>query len=62
VPAKKGVLLVGKTKRGKGTRIMAIADAYGFPVAAHVENFLGLLQLGCSLILLRNFEIACSWL
>ncbi|RJP78729.1 MAG: IS5 family transposase [Desulfobacteraceae bacterium] len=38
VPAKKGVFAVGKTKRGKGTKIMAIADAAGFPVAAHVES------------------------
>jgi transposase len=29
---------VGKTKRGKGTKIMAIADAAGIPIAAHVEN------------------------
>ena len=31
-------LAVGKTKRGKGTKIMAIADAAGFPVAACVES------------------------
>jgi hypothetical protein len=37
VPAKRG-LAVGKTKRGKGNKIMAIADAAGFPVAAHVES------------------------
>ncbi|MCF8068248.1 MAG: IS5 family transposase [Desulfobacterales bacterium] len=37
-PAKKGVFAVGKTKRGKGTKIMAIADASGFPVAACVES------------------------
>ena len=35
---KKRGLAVGKTKRGKGTKIMAIADASGFPVAAHVES------------------------
>lgn len=35
---KKGGLAVGKTKRGKGTKIMAIADASGFPVAACVES------------------------
>ena len=29
---------VGKTKRGKGTKIMAVADASGLPVAAHVES------------------------
>jgi len=34
---KKG-LAVGKTKRGKGTKIMAVADASGLPVAAHVES------------------------
>jgi len=31
-------LAVGKTKRGKGTKILAIADACGLPVAAHVES------------------------
>jgi transposase len=35
---KKKGLAVGKTKRGKGIKIMAIADAAGFPVAAHVES------------------------
>jgi len=35
---KKRGLAVGKTKRGKGTKIMAIADAAGFPVAAYVES------------------------
>jgi hypothetical protein len=35
---KKRGLAVGKTKRGKGTKIMAIADASGLPVAAHVES------------------------
>jgi transposase len=35
---KKGGLAVGKTKRGKGTKIMAITDAAGLPVAAHVES------------------------
>jgi hypothetical protein len=29
---------VSKSKRGKGTKILAIADAYGLPVAAHVES------------------------
>ena len=37
-PAKKGGACVGKTKRGKGTKIMAIADRHGRPVAAHVES------------------------
>jgi len=35
---KKRGLAVGKTKRGKGTKIMAIADAAGFPVSAHIES------------------------
>ena len=35
---KKRGLAVGKTKRGKGTKILAIADACGLPVAAHVES------------------------
>ncbi len=34
---KKG-LAVGKTKHGKGTKIMAITDIAGFPVAAHFES------------------------
>jgi hypothetical protein len=29
---------VGKTRRGKGTKIMAISDAYGLPVAAHIAS------------------------
>lgn len=29
---------VGKTKRGKGTKIMLIGDANGLPVAAHVAS------------------------
>jgi transposase len=37
-PAKKRGLAVGKTKCGKGTKIMAIADASGLPVAAHIES------------------------
>ena len=37
-PAKKRGRAVANTKRGKGTKIMAIADASGFPVAAHIEN------------------------
>ncbi len=37
-PAKKRSLAVGKTKRGKGTKIMAIADAAVLPVAAQVES------------------------
>jgi transposase len=30
--------LVGKTKRGKGTKIMGIADRYGLPVALRTES------------------------
>src|SRR5262245_47657531 len=37
-PAKKGGNLIGKTKRGKGTKIMAIADRHGRPVAVYVES------------------------
>lgn len=29
---------VGKTKRGKGTKLMAIADAAGLPVAVHTDS------------------------
>jgi transposase len=29
---------VGKTKRGKGTKIMAVADRAGLPVAIHVAS------------------------
>jgi transposase len=36
-PAKRD-LAVGKTKRGKGTKILAIAYSSGLPVAAHVES------------------------
>jgi transposase len=37
-PAKKGGACVGKTKRGKGSKIMAIADYHGRPVAIHVAS------------------------
>ena len=30
--------LVGKTKRGKGTKIMGIADGHGFPLALRTES------------------------
>src|SRR2546428_12687231 len=36
--SQKGGSKVGKTKRGKGTKIMAIADRHGLPVAIHVES------------------------
>jgi hypothetical protein len=35
-PAKQGGASVGKTKRGKGSKIMAIADRRGLPVAIHI--------------------------
>ena len=37
-PAKQGGACVGKTKRGKGSKIMAIADRQGRPVTVHVES------------------------
>ena len=37
-PAKKGGLKVGKTKCGKGTKIMAGADRSGLPVSVCVES------------------------
>ena len=37
-PAKKGGLCVGKTKGAKGSKIMAIADRCGLPVAVHFES------------------------
>jgi transposase len=37
-PAKKRGSKVGKTKCGKGTKIMAVADRHGLPVAVHIES------------------------
>jgi transposase len=37
-PAKKGGAAVGTTKRGKGSKIMAIADRHGRPVAIHIDS------------------------
>jgi transposase len=37
-PAKKGGPCVGKTKRGKGTKIMAVADRHGLPVAVSIAS------------------------
>jgi len=37
-PAKKRGTKVGKTKRGKGTKIMAVADRHGLPVSVYVES------------------------
>jgi transposase len=38
VVAKKGEAKVGKTKRGKGTKLMVIADASGLPLAARTDS------------------------
>src|SRR5258708_13419539 len=35
---KKGGSLIGKTKRGKGTKIMAIADGTGLPIAVSITS------------------------
>ena len=37
VPQKRGEL-VGKTKRGKGTKIMAVSDRSGLPVAIYIDS------------------------
>ncbi len=37
-PAKHGGARVGKTKRGKGSKIMAVADRNGLPFAVYVES------------------------
>ena len=37
-PATHGGKRVGKTKRGKGSKIMAVADRNGLPVAVHLES------------------------
>ncbi|HEY2544852.1 MAG TPA: IS5 family transposase [Candidatus Acidoferrum sp.] len=36
--AKKGAPSVGPTKRGKGSKIMAIADGHGLPLSVHVAS------------------------
>jgi len=36
--SQKGGTAVGKTKRGKGSKIMAIADCSGLPIAIHVSS------------------------
>lgn len=36
--SKKGGLAVGPTKRGKGTKILALADAHSLPLAVSVES------------------------
>ena len=35
---KKGGRAVGKTKRGKRTKVMALADCHGLPLAIHIES------------------------
>ena len=35
---KKGGAAVGKTKRGKGTKLMAVANRDGAPIAVHIES------------------------
>jgi len=37
-PGEKGGSKVGKTKRGKGTKIMVVSDCHGLPVAVAVES------------------------
>jgi transposase len=56
-PAKRGGARVSKTKRGKGSKIMAIADRQRLLAVRYerlAENFLGMLQLAGCLILLRG--------
>ena len=38
VPAKRGGPAVGPTKRGKGTKIMAVVDRGGLPIAVHIDS------------------------
>lgn len=38
VPAKRGGAAVGPTKRGKGTKVMAVADRSGLPLALHIDS------------------------
>ena len=38
IVAKKGGLAVGPTQRGKGTKRLVLADAFGLPVAAHASS------------------------
>jgi transposase len=37
-PSKKGGLAVGKTKSGKGTKIMTLVEAHGVPLAANIYS------------------------
>ena len=36
-PAQRGGLAIGPTQRGKGTKIMAVADQHGLPLTITVE-------------------------
>jgi transposase len=38
VPAKQGGEAVGKTKRGKGTKIMGIVEAHGLPISVLIAS------------------------
>jgi transposase len=56
--AKKGDC-VGPTRRGKGSKIMAVADrAIRIRYEYRAENYLGFVHLGCIPILLRS---PCLW-
>jgi transposase len=37
-PAKRGGLAVGKTKKGKGSKIMALVEAHGLPLAVTIDS------------------------
>ena len=37
-PAKRGGAAVGKTKRGKGSKMMAVVEAHGLPVAITIDS------------------------
>jgi transposase len=37
-PGKKGGACVGKTKRGKGTKLMVVADGKGIPLGVHLAS------------------------
>ncbi|MGA1980377.1 MAG: IS5 family transposase [Sedimentisphaerales bacterium] len=37
-PAKKGAMVLGKTKRGEGTKIMGLTDAFGLPIAVDATS------------------------
>lgn len=44
VVAKKRGAKVGKTRRGKGTKLMVIADASGLPLAVHTDSTCSLMK------------------